>query len=327
MKKIKLIIKAVFFCSILFFGCASNQQPERQNEKQNSEKQTAKSEEPKKEPTVKMSDNGYYLNCPEEAYAFNKDVIYSSFIHETYHSNTTGLDRGYNILLPIDYSKDNKYPVVYFQHGIFGDENAIPKDPNNKIREIYANLQAEGKIPEMILVFPNMYASSDPNQKPAFNQESCLPYDNFINDLVNDLIPHIESKYSVHTDREHRAVLGFSMGGRETLFIGLSRPDLFAYVGAIAPAPGLVPAKDWAMTHPGQFSSEDSLAFLIPDFETFVMICCGDSDKTVGKFPLSYHNIMTKNEISHDWFEVPAADHDSKAIRTGYYNFLLRIFK
>ena len=97
--------------------------------------------------------------------------------------------------------------------------------------------------------------------------------------------------------------------------------------GAIAPAPGLTPGKDWAMTHPGQFATEDELGFQIPDFETFVMICCGDSDRTVGKFPLSYHNIMTKNGIAHDWFEVPAADHDSKAISTGYYNFLLRVFK
>lgn len=323
MKKNYLSFGIFFVCTFLFFACATTQTPENKEP----EKQSPKTEETKKEQTVKMSDNGYYLNCPDEAYAYNPDVIYSTVIHETYHSNTTGLDRGYNILLPVDYSKDNKYPVVYFQHGIFGDENTIPKDPNNKIREIYANLQFEGKIPEMILVFPNMYASSDPNQKPAFNQESCLPYDNFINELVNDLIPHIESKYSVYTDRNHRAILGFSMGGRETLFVGLSRPDLFAYVGAIAPAPGLVPAKDWAMTHPGQFASEDDLGFLLPDFETFVMVCCGDSDKTVGKFPLSYHNIMTKNEIKHDWFEVPVADHDSKAIRTGYYNFLQRIFK
>ena len=42
-----------------------------------------------------------------------------------------------------------------------------------------------------------MYATSDPDQKPAFDSKSVLPYDNFINDLVNDLMPHIESTYSV----------------------------------------------------------------------------------------------------------------------------------
>jgi len=44
----------------------------------------------------------------------------------------------------------------------------------------------------------------------------------------------------------------------------------------------------------------------------------------VGKFPLSYHELFEKNNVEHLWYEVPGADHDSNAIRSGIYNFLIR---
>jgi len=264
------------------------------------------------------------VTCPSEICIKQMGVEYGTVEHITYQSVTTGLERGANVLLPADYSADKKYAVLYFLHGIFGDENSLIGDDNNKIKEITANLVAQGRTREMIVVFPNMYAKTDPNQQPGFNAEAVLPYDNFINDLVNDLIPVIEGKYSVYSDRENRAILGFSMGGRETLFIGLSRPDLFGYIGAVAPAPGLVPGKDHFMEHVGQMQEAD-VKFKEGDMlPKLLMICCGTRDGVVGKFPESYHNIMTTNNVEHLWYEVPGADHDSNAIRSGLYNLLIR---
>ena len=147
---------------------------------------------------------------------------------------------------------------------------------------------------------------------------------NFIHDLVNDLIPFVEANYSTLSDRENRAILGFSMGGRETLFIGLSRPDLFGYIGAIAPAPGLTPGKDKFMEHVGQmqesdvkFTDEENLPYLL-------MVCCGSRDSVVGKFPQGYHELMETNGVEHLWYEVTGADHDNTAIKSGLYNFVTR---
>lgn len=265
--------------------------------------------------------------CPANIYETRTNTTYGTITHQTYHSETTGLDRGVNVLLPADYDKARKYPVLYLLHGIFGDEYSLSGDANIRLAEIAGNLAADGLAKEMIIVLPNMYASSDPNQKPSFKNEDVAPYDNFINDLVNDLIPYIEGTYSALADRANRAIAGFSMGGRETLFIGLSRPDLFAYVGAIAPAPGLTPSKDWAMTHPGQLQ-EDELTFVGKDYEPDVlMICCGSQDSVVGKFPESYHGIFEKNGVSHVWYEVPGADHDAPAIRSGLNNYIRAIFR
>lgn len=265
------------------------------------------------------------VTCPEELCVKQPDVQYGTVEHITYQSVTTGMERGANVLLPADYSADKKYAVLYFQHGIFGDENTLIEDENNHIREIVANLVAQGRTKEMIVVFPNMFAQNSLDQKPGFNSEAMIPYDNFINDLVNDLMPLIESKYSVLTDRENRAILGFSLGGRETLFIGLNKPELFSCIGAVAPAPGLVPGKDHMMVHLGQIPQEADVKFaegaILPDV---LMVCCGSKDGVVGKFPESYHNIFERNGVEHLWYEVPEADHDSNAIRSGLYNLLIR---
>ena len=159
--------------------------------------------------------------CPNAVSTPRADVAYGEFTHGTYFSETCGLERGYCILLPADYSKEKKYPVMYLLHGIFGNEYSFSEDPNNRIKEIVGNMAADGLIEETIVVCPNMYATTDPNQQPGFDAEACLPYDNFINDLVNDLMPYIESEYSVLTGRENTYLAGFSMGGRETIYITL----------------------------------------------------------------------------------------------------------
>ena len=263
--------------------------------------------------------------CPVTITAKRADVGYGEFTHGTYFSKTCGLERGYSILLPADYSADKQYPVLYLLHGIFGNEYSFSGDDSNKIKEIVGNMAADGLIEETIVVCPNMYASSDPDQQPGFDTEACLPYDNFINDLVNDLMPYIESEYSVLTGRENTYLAGFSMGGRETIFITLQRPELFGYVCAISAAPGIVPTTDKFMTHVGQMQ-EDEMKFAdgaqVPNV---FIICCGTRDSVVGTYPKSYHEILETNGSDHIWYEITGADHDNNAIKSGLYNLFKQI--
>ncbi|MBQ1850477.1 MAG: esterase family protein [Lachnospiraceae bacterium] len=263
--------------------------------------------------------------CPVNATATRKDVKYGEFSHGTYASKTCGLERGYSILLPADYGTDKQYPVLYLLHGIFGNEYSFSGDASNKIKEIVGNMAAEGLIDETIVVCPNMYASSDPAQQPGFDAESCLPYDNFINDLVNDLMPHIESEYSVLTGRENTYLAGFSMGGRETIFITLQKPELFGYVCAMSAAPGIVATTDKFMTHPGQLE-ESEVKFaddaVVPNV---FMLCCGTRDSVVGTYPKSYHELLEANGTDHVWYEITGADHDNNVIKSGLYNLFKQI--
>lgn len=264
------------------------------------------------------------ITMPSE-YASKKDgVNYPAVEKKSYYSTTCEKNRNVNIVLPDGYSEDKKYPVLYILHGIFGDENSMTDNGTNIIVPIQ-NMMAEGLAEEMILVFPYMYASKTQDVCTAIDVENSLAYDNFVNDLANDLMPFMEENYSVATGRENTAVIGFSMGGREALAIGLYRPDLFGYIGGIAPAPGLVPGKDWAMEHPGQFAEEDAkFDDIMP---ALFMVCSGDKDGTVGTFPKSYHELFDKNGVPHLWYEIPGSDHGNPAIQSGIYNFCKYVFK
>jgi len=89
------------------------------------------------------------------------------------------------------------------------------------------------------------------------------PRDEFAADFVTDIMPYVETHYRVLTDRAHRAMAGLSMGGGQTLNIGISHLDRFAYrwvvfssgvftmrrpdPGSPAPAPG--PSPNWIEQH------------------------------------------------------------------------------
>ena len=263
--------------------------------------------------------------CPSQYCTPRADVAYGEYTHGTYYSETCKRERGYCILLPASYSAAGKYPVLYMLHGIFGDEYSFSRDPENRIREIVGNMAADGLIEDTIIVCPDMYASADPEQKPGFDEESVLPYDNFINDLVDDLMPHIEKEYAAGHGRENTYLAGFSMGGRETIYIVLKRPELFAYACAISSAPGVVPAKDRFMTHRGMLAeSEMKFAEDAVEPESFIL-CCGTNDSIVGEYPKSYHEILKANGAAHIWYEVSGADHDNNAVRSGIYNLFSQI--
>ena len=285
----------------------------------------------KEEYVAEAAETGIEINdeiverCPAAYSAKRENVQYGEYTHHTYYSETCGMERGYSILLPADYNTDKKYPVLYILHGIFGNEFSFSEDPGIRIKEIIGNMAAEGYIEETIVVCPNMYATTDPNQQPGFNAEACLPYDNFINDLVNDLMPHIEKEYSVLTGRENTYLAGFSMGGRETIFITLQRPELFGYVCAVSAAPGILPATDAYMSHPGQMTEEE-MCFaedaLTP--EVFIL-CCGDKDSVVGTYPKSYHETLERNGATHIWYEISGADHDNHTVNSGVFNLFKQI--
>ena len=81
----------------------------------------------------------------------------------------------------------------------------------------------------MIIVMPNGRASAQPpssNIMADFNY-----YADFEKDLLQDLMPYIESRYSVKADRDHRAIAGLSMGGGQGLNFGINNIDKFAWVG------------------------------------------------------------------------------------------------
>src|SRR4030095_3065279 len=154
----------------------------------------------------------------------------------TYESKTVGTKRRALIYTPPGFSKKNKYPVLYLLHGIGGDEKEWLK--GGKPQVILDNLIADGKIEPMIVVMPNGRAMKDDRAVGnVFDSLKVKAFANFEKDLLYDLIPFVEKRYPVLSDRDHRAIAGLSMGGGQSLNFGLGNLDKFAWIGGFSSAP------------------------------------------------------------------------------------------
>ncbi|MEJ2113707.1 MAG: alpha/beta hydrolase-fold protein [Flavobacteriaceae bacterium] len=133
-----------------------------------------------------------------------------------YFSKTVGNKRKALIYTPPGYSIKNKYPVLYLLHGIGGDEKEWLK--HGKPQVILDNLYAENKAEPMIVVLPNGRAMKDDRAiGNVFDSIKVKAFATFEKDLLNDLIPYIESNFPVISNRETRALAGLSMGGGQSL--------------------------------------------------------------------------------------------------------------
>ena len=130
----------------------------------------------------------------------------------TYASETVGAQRKALVYTPPGFSKKKKYPVLYLLHGIGGDEMEWLNGGTPQV--ILDNLYAEDKLVPMIVVLPNGRAMKDDRATGnIMAPDKVQAFATFEKDLLNDLIPFIEKKYPVLSDREHRAIAGLSMGG------------------------------------------------------------------------------------------------------------------
>lgn len=250
-------------------------------------------------------------------------VDYGRITKIEYNSKTTKTLRKANIWLPAGYNENKKYPVLYLLHGIGGDENEwLLGNPEY----ILGNLISEKEAEEMIVIFPNVRARKDDLSNPndIFTLKHFKAFDSFINDLTNDLMPYIESKYPIKTGRNNTAIAGLSMGGRESIYIGFTLYKTFGYIGAFCPAFGIFKYFNNSVSEEGLFTEEN---FKLPyDLKTLIMIVKGKSDNIVLNEPVRYHNALVKNNVEHIYYEIEGG-HDFLVWKNGLYNFSKRIFK
>jgi len=246
----------------------------------------------------------------------------------SYPSKTTGADRLCHVILPAGYTTEKTYPVLYLLHGIGGDHNEwLGGNP----LEVVGNLAGSGEATEMIVVIPNVRARKDDAvPKEVFGPENIAAFDNFINDLRDDLMPFVAANYSIKTGRENTAIAGLSMGGRESLFIGFTMPETFGYIGAFSPAPGLLPLSFPGMgdrpAFPGQFTEDDLRVKESKPAPLFLMMCNGEQDEIVKFCTAGYEAALTKNGVEHLYYTMPGG-HDFVVWKNGLYQYAKRIFK
>jgi len=252
-----------------------------------------------------------------------QDIQHGQMTTVQYDSKTLGTRRQMVVYTPAGYSTEQRYPVLYLLHGIGGNEREWQRACSAD--NVIDNLIADGKIKPMIVVFPNGNASVSVDGQAGGGQAGGrggigaggdfggwgTPFEN---DLINDIIPYIESHYSVYADREHRALAGLSMGGGQALNIGLAHLDIFAWVGGFSAAPNTKP--------PDQLVPDPQL---VKQKLKLLWLACGNKDGLI-RISQRVHNYLKEKGVPHVW-HVDSNGHDGTEWANNLYLFAQHIFK
>ncbi len=228
-----------------------------------------------------------------------------------YDSKTVGTRRRMQVYTPPGYSPETKYPVLYLLHGIGGDETEWQRFATVDV--LMDNLISDGKAVPMIVVMPNGRAQKD--DRPGPNPMATAPaFAVFERDLQDDVIPAIESRYSVRADREHRALAGLSMGGGQSLNFGLGHLDTFAWVGGFSSAPNTRRPEELV---PDPAAAARQLRLL--------WLSCGNKDGLI-RISQGVHAYLKQHNVPHVW-HVDGNGHDPTHWRNNLWLFAQRLFK
>jgi len=151
-------------------------------------------------------------------------------IHK-YQSKSLGVPRRLYLYTPPGYeiNKDKRYPVLYLFHGFGDTEDAWTGVGRANL--IMDNLIAASKAKPFIIVMPYGHTPASPPVMRSIGR-----YEAYEKDLIEDVIPYVQKCYRVSSEQKNRAITGLSMGGGQSLTIGLGNLDLFGWVGAFSSA-------------------------------------------------------------------------------------------
>ena len=156
-----------------------------------------------------------------------RDVPRGAVAAITYYSKSLKRFRRMHVYTPPGYELgQGQFPVFYLLHGAGDCDDSWTSV--GRAGFILDNLIAAGKAKPMVVVMPAGHAG------PFRFGGSRPAVDEFAQDFMNDIMPYIEKNYRVFTDRPHRAIAGLSMGGMQTLNIGIPNLDKFAYLGVFS---------------------------------------------------------------------------------------------
>ena len=256
-------------------------------------------------------DKAYFPEPPADFDHSRQEIQHGSVEVVEYDSTSVGNKRKAVVYTPPGYSTNQDYPVLYLLHGIGGDEMEWSRGGRPEI--ILDNLIAQKKAVPMIIVMPN--GRAQPDDRPGDNPMATAPaFGKFDRDLLGDLIPFIESKYSVKKGREHRALAGLSMGGGQSLNFGLANLDVFAWVGGFSSAPNTKPPLELV---PDPEAAKNQLKLLF--------ISCGNKDGLI-RVSQGVHAYLKENKVPHIW-HVDEHAHDFQHWKKALYNFAQLIFQ
>jgi enterochelin esterase-like enzyme len=229
------------------------------------------------------------------AFYDEQPVPHGDIRSHVYASRSLGTERRLTVYTPPGYEQDSKamYPVLYLLHGANADENAWHR--LGRVNLILDNLIAAGKARPFLIVMPFGYGIR-PGGAAAPGQNTAL----FGKDLIEDVIPYIQSRYRAASRRDQRAIAGLSMGGGQALSIGLNNLDLFSHMAGFSS--GLGAPADFPKTYAGLIARGEKAGRAL----RLLWVGCGIEDGAMAA-SRSFSAFLHQHGIVHTFRETPGA--------------------
>jgi putative membrane-bound dehydrogenase-like protein len=170
--------------------------------------------------------SGIEIPAHDQDFYALKNVPHGHLREIFFHSKSTNSERRAFVYTPPDYdqSADQRYPVLYLQHG-YG-ENEYGWGAQGHAGRIMDNLIAEGKAMPFIIVMT--YGMTNEIRFGGMAEFKIEPFQTV---LIDELIPYVDANFRTLADQPNRAMAGLSMGGMETKTITLNNLTVFSHIG------------------------------------------------------------------------------------------------
>lgn len=165
------------------------------------------------------------VHIPGAEFMDTQEVPRGAISEVSYYSTVLKRDRRMHVYTPPGYEAGNEaYPVFYLLHGAMDSDDSW--STVGRAGVILDNLMATGKTKPMVVVMPHGHTG-------PFRFGMGFS-DDFEREFVTDIMPQVEKRYRLKSGRAHRALAGLSMGGAQTLNIGIPKLGDFAYLGVFS---------------------------------------------------------------------------------------------
>lgn len=220
------------------------------------------------------------------------DAIAGRAIKDSYQSTVLGRKIEFTVYLPDEYARTaGRLPAIYLLHGLDGDQNEWLE--NGTVR-IFNSLVKKGALQPRVVIMPSFGPQSWWVDGARDKAETAL---------MQELMPYVEAKYRLVSERAGRAVAGWSMGGYGALNLAMKYPDRFCAAAVVAPEiydplpaetsairrmPQFIrdqafdPAEWQALNYTARLSTYRNSSIKVP-----IWVVTGDDDALLGLVPMA----------------------------------------
>ncbi|MDF7759774.1 alpha/beta hydrolase-fold protein [Kosakonia cowanii] len=255
----------------------------------------------------------------------DRAVAHGDLLTVTYHAKALRAERRMYVWTPPGYDgKGEPLPVLYFYHG-FGDTGLSAID-QGRLPQIMDNLLAEGKIKPMLVVVPDtetdITGAIPENFPPKERRKEFYPLNAQAADreLMQDIIPLVDSRFNVRKDADGRALAGLSQGGFQALYSGMHHLEHFGWLATFSGVTTTT-VPDAGITR--QLDNAQAVNKQLHNFTVVV----GEKDAVTGKDIAGLKKELESKGVHFDYKMYPGLNHEMDVWRPAYAEFVQKVFK